>query len=238
MSINLLFIILHVLILGCCWPCTVFTPRVVSTAVARYNFAARDMRELSLREGDIVKIYSKIGGDQGWWKGEANGRVIKQVIDLKLSFKYHNISNINCHYFPVFHSDWMVPLYVCRWGGGAVKLWGQRSSNKIHSPLRGLWFPWQHLMEVFFAGNIFYNEYLYFCRLSSCTNMFFPPPFSECLCDVCEENCSESVRSQRWEEETEQSRTLPWSGQRTSMALSLYRNTCKVRWGIMGGGDI
>uniref|UniRef100_A0A672KSJ3 Vav guanine nucleotide exchange factor 2 n=1 Tax=Sinocyclocheilus grahami TaxID=75366 RepID=A0A672KSJ3_SINGR len=48
---------------------------VVSTAVARYNFAARDMRELSLREGDIVKIYSKIGGDQGWWKGEANGRI-------------------------------------------------------------------------------------------------------------------------------------------------------------------
>uniref|UniRef100_A0A8C4GM30 Guanine nucleotide exchange factor VAV2 n=1 Tax=Dicentrarchus labrax TaxID=13489 RepID=A0A8C4GM30_DICLA len=56
---------------------SVFTPRVVSTAVARYNFAARDMRELSLREGDIVKIYSKIGGDQGWWKGEANGRVSK-----------------------------------------------------------------------------------------------------------------------------------------------------------------
>uniref|UniRef100_A0A674N680 Vav guanine nucleotide exchange factor 2 n=1 Tax=Takifugu rubripes TaxID=31033 RepID=A0A674N680_TAKRU len=53
----------------------VFTPRVVSTAVARYNFAARDMRELSLREGDMVRIYSKIGGDQGWWKGEANGRI-------------------------------------------------------------------------------------------------------------------------------------------------------------------
>ncbi|XP_031433613.1 guanine nucleotide exchange factor VAV2 isoform X11 [Clupea harengus] len=53
----------------------VFTPRVVSSAVARYNFAARDMRELSLREGDVVKIYSKIGGDQGWWKGEANGRI-------------------------------------------------------------------------------------------------------------------------------------------------------------------
>uniref|UniRef100_A0A3B3S6D4 Vav guanine nucleotide exchange factor 2 n=1 Tax=Paramormyrops kingsleyae TaxID=1676925 RepID=A0A3B3S6D4_9TELE len=53
----------------------VFTPRVIGTAVARYNFAARDMRELSLREGDTVKIYNKIGGDQGWWKGEANGRV-------------------------------------------------------------------------------------------------------------------------------------------------------------------
>uniref|UniRef100_A0A7N6APA2 Vav 2 guanine nucleotide exchange factor n=1 Tax=Anabas testudineus TaxID=64144 RepID=A0A7N6APA2_ANATE len=50
-------------------------PSFLFTAVARYNFAARDMRELSLREGDIVKIYSKIGGDQGWWKGEANGRV-------------------------------------------------------------------------------------------------------------------------------------------------------------------
>ncbi|KAK6481031.1 guanine nucleotide exchange factor VAV2 isoform X6 [Huso huso] len=54
---------------------SVFTPKVIGTAVARYNFAARDMRELSLREGDVVKIYSKIGGDQGWWKGEANGRI-------------------------------------------------------------------------------------------------------------------------------------------------------------------
>ncbi|XP_015222470.1 guanine nucleotide exchange factor VAV2 isoform X2 [Lepisosteus oculatus] len=54
---------------------SVFTPRAIGTAVARYNFAARDMRELSLREGDVVKIYSKIGGDQGWWKGEANGRI-------------------------------------------------------------------------------------------------------------------------------------------------------------------
>uniref|UniRef100_A0A4W3IXW5 Vav guanine nucleotide exchange factor 2 n=1 Tax=Callorhinchus milii TaxID=7868 RepID=A0A4W3IXW5_CALMI len=54
---------------------SVFTPRPIAMATARYNFAARDMRELSLREGDTVKIYSKIGGDQGWWKGEANGRV-------------------------------------------------------------------------------------------------------------------------------------------------------------------
>ncbi|XP_030879000.1 guanine nucleotide exchange factor VAV2-like [Leptonychotes weddellii] len=59
----------------CPSPPTVFTPRVIGTAVARYNFAARDMRELSLREGDVVKIYSRIGGDQGWWKGEANGRI-------------------------------------------------------------------------------------------------------------------------------------------------------------------
>ncbi|XP_024907019.1 guanine nucleotide exchange factor VAV2 [Pteropus alecto] len=39
----------------------VLAPRVVGTAVARYNFAARDMRELSLREGDVVKIYSRMG---------------------------------------------------------------------------------------------------------------------------------------------------------------------------------
>lgn len=64
----------------------VFTPRVVSTAVARYNFAARDMRELSLREGDMVRIYSKIGGDQGWWKGEANGRVsVSRLLTLSSS---------------------------------------------------------------------------------------------------------------------------------------------------------
>uniref|UniRef100_A0A452IYZ3 Uncharacterized protein n=1 Tax=Gopherus agassizii TaxID=38772 RepID=A0A452IYZ3_9SAUR len=53
----------------------VVTPPAIGTAVARYNFAARDMRELSLREGDVVKIYSRIGGDQGWWKGETNGRI-------------------------------------------------------------------------------------------------------------------------------------------------------------------
>ncbi|XP_075435050.1 guanine nucleotide exchange factor VAV2 isoform X2 [Ascaphus truei] len=54
---------------------SVFTPRPIGTAIARYNFAARDMRELSLREGDVVRIYSRIGGDQGWWKGETNGRI-------------------------------------------------------------------------------------------------------------------------------------------------------------------
>ncbi|EPY87918.1 guanine nucleotide exchange factor VAV2 isoform 2, partial [Camelus ferus] len=58
----------------------VFTPRVIGTAVARYNFAARDMRELSLREGDVVKIYSRIGGDQGWWKGETNGRPVGEGV--------------------------------------------------------------------------------------------------------------------------------------------------------------
>ncbi|XP_014399705.1 PREDICTED: guanine nucleotide exchange factor VAV2 [Myotis brandtii] len=43
--------------------------------VARYNFAARDLRELSLREGDVVKIYSRIGGDQGWWRGDLSFQI-------------------------------------------------------------------------------------------------------------------------------------------------------------------
>uniref|UniRef100_A0A8C5CGA0 Vav guanine nucleotide exchange factor 1 n=1 Tax=Gadus morhua TaxID=8049 RepID=A0A8C5CGA0_GADMO len=41
---------------------------------ARYDFSARDRKELSLREGDTIKIISK-KGPSGWWKGEVYGRV-------------------------------------------------------------------------------------------------------------------------------------------------------------------
>uniref|UniRef100_A0AAZ3SJE5 Vav 3 guanine nucleotide exchange factor b n=1 Tax=Oncorhynchus tshawytscha TaxID=74940 RepID=A0AAZ3SJE5_ONCTS len=51
----------------------VFSPRVVGIALARYDFSSRDTRELSLQEGDLVKIYTKMAN--GWWKGEVNGRV-------------------------------------------------------------------------------------------------------------------------------------------------------------------
>lgn len=53
---------------------TVFNPRVMGVAIARYDFSSRDTRELSLQEGDVVKIYSKTGAN-GWWRGEVNGRV-------------------------------------------------------------------------------------------------------------------------------------------------------------------
>nr|XP_020478410.1 proto-oncogene vav [Monopterus albus] len=43
-------------------------------ARARYDFSARDRTELSLREGDTIKILSK-KGQSGWWKGEVYGRV-------------------------------------------------------------------------------------------------------------------------------------------------------------------
>uniref|UniRef100_A0AAQ6AA61 Vav 3 guanine nucleotide exchange factor b n=1 Tax=Amphiprion ocellaris TaxID=80972 RepID=A0AAQ6AA61_AMPOC len=50
----------------------VFSPRVVGIAVARYDFCSRDTRELSLQQGDIIKIYTKMSN--GWWKGEVDGR--------------------------------------------------------------------------------------------------------------------------------------------------------------------
>ncbi|XP_055008064.1 guanine nucleotide exchange factor VAV3-like isoform X2 [Boleophthalmus pectinirostris] len=52
---------------------TVFCPRVVGIAVARYNFCSRDIRELSLLQGDYIKIFTKMSN--GWWKGEVDGRV-------------------------------------------------------------------------------------------------------------------------------------------------------------------
>ncbi|KAJ8264176.1 hypothetical protein GJAV_G00146070 [Gymnothorax javanicus] len=48
--------------------------RYFGTARARYDFSARDRTELSLREGDTVKIISK-KDPNGWWKGEVYGRV-------------------------------------------------------------------------------------------------------------------------------------------------------------------
>uniref|UniRef100_A0A5F8H3V2 Vav guanine nucleotide exchange factor 3 n=1 Tax=Monodelphis domestica TaxID=13616 RepID=A0A5F8H3V2_MONDO len=53
---------------------SVLSPKVLGIAIARYDFCARDMRELSLSKGDMVKIYTKMSVN-GWWRGEANGRV-------------------------------------------------------------------------------------------------------------------------------------------------------------------
>uniref|UniRef100_A0AAX7SYA9 Osteoclast-stimulating factor 1 n=1 Tax=Astatotilapia calliptera TaxID=8154 RepID=A0AAX7SYA9_ASTCA len=47
---------------------------IFGVARARYDFSARDRSELSLREGDTIKILSK-KGHSGWWKGEVYGRV-------------------------------------------------------------------------------------------------------------------------------------------------------------------
>ncbi|KAG8555981.1 hypothetical protein GDO81_017888 [Engystomops pustulosus] len=52
------------------------SPKILGIAIARYDFCARDMRELSLFKGDVVKIYTK-SGTNGWWRGESNGKVQK-----------------------------------------------------------------------------------------------------------------------------------------------------------------
>ncbi|XP_061776874.1 guanine nucleotide exchange factor VAV3-like isoform X1 [Nerophis ophidion] len=52
---------------------SVFCPRVVSVAVARYDFHSRDTWELPLLQGDVVQIHTKTSN--GWWKGEVGGRV-------------------------------------------------------------------------------------------------------------------------------------------------------------------
>ncbi|KAI1236628.1 hypothetical protein IHE44_0014881 [Lamprotornis superbus] len=46
----------------------VLSPKVIGIAIARYDFCARDMRELSLIKGDVVKIYTKMSAN-GWWRG-------------------------------------------------------------------------------------------------------------------------------------------------------------------------
>lgn len=55
-------------------PCTAGSTKYFGTAKARYDFCARDRSELSLKEGDIIKILNK-KGQQGWWRGEIYGRV-------------------------------------------------------------------------------------------------------------------------------------------------------------------
>ncbi|XP_023577467.1 guanine nucleotide exchange factor VAV3 [Octodon degus] len=53
---------------------SLLSPKVLGIAIARYDFCARDMRELSLLKGDVVKIYTKMSAN-GWWRGEVDGRV-------------------------------------------------------------------------------------------------------------------------------------------------------------------
>lgn len=53
---------------------TAGSTKYFGTAKARYDFCARDRSELSLKEGDIIKILNK-KGQQGWWRGEIYGRI-------------------------------------------------------------------------------------------------------------------------------------------------------------------
>uniref|UniRef100_A0A669BBI1 Vav 3 guanine nucleotide exchange factor b n=1 Tax=Oreochromis niloticus TaxID=8128 RepID=A0A669BBI1_ORENI len=46
---------------------------MVGYAIARYDFCSRDTRELSLQQGDVITIYTKM--PNGWWKGVVGDRV-------------------------------------------------------------------------------------------------------------------------------------------------------------------
>lgn len=54
-------------------------------AVALFDFAARSDRELSLKKGDTVTLYSQVSND--WWKGAFNGHeglIPDKYISLKI----------------------------------------------------------------------------------------------------------------------------------------------------------
>ncbi|XP_056913879.1 guanine nucleotide exchange factor VAV3-like isoform X5 [Takifugu flavidus] len=80
---------------------SVFSPRVMAVAVARYDFASRDTQELSLLKGDIIRVYTKL--PNGWWKGEVDGRV-----GLSLHPLHRTI-------FPFCCDDhlWLMKLKIC-----------------------------------------------------------------------------------------------------------------------------
>uniref|UniRef100_A0A3Q1BXV5 Vav guanine nucleotide exchange factor 3 n=1 Tax=Amphiprion ocellaris TaxID=80972 RepID=A0A3Q1BXV5_AMPOC len=76
-----------------------FTPKVIGVAIARYDFSSRDTRELSLQEGDVVKIYTKSGAN-GWWRGEVNGRV--NIFVSKYLEGTVEIFSLVCHLLLIF----------------------------------------------------------------------------------------------------------------------------------------
>lgn len=54
-------------------------------AVALFDFVARSDRELSLKKGDTVTLYSQVSND--WWKGAMNGHeglIPDKYISLKI----------------------------------------------------------------------------------------------------------------------------------------------------------
>lgn len=88
---------------------SVFSPRVVGIAVARYDFCSRDTRELSLLQGDIIRIYTKMSN--GWWKGEIDGRVgLLWDPVITANFCTHFISSLPCCFCIKYIQHTVVPI--------------------------------------------------------------------------------------------------------------------------------
>ncbi|KAK7108261.1 SH3 domain-containing kinase-binding protein 1-like isoform X5 [Littorina saxatilis] len=47
----------------------------VERAVVRYSYAAEQPDEISLKEGEVIRILDKHLEDEGWWRGEVHGKV-------------------------------------------------------------------------------------------------------------------------------------------------------------------
>lgn len=97
--------------------------RSFGVARARYDFSARDRSELSLREGDTIKILSK-KGHSGWWKGEVYGRVRARK-KCKKNFFY---------LFAVFLSDLHCSC-VSRWGSFQPTMWRRITLTTADVPM-------------------------------------------------------------------------------------------------------
>ncbi|ESN92034.1 hypothetical protein HELRODRAFT_90064, partial [Helobdella robusta] len=48
---------------------------IIGYCQANYDYTATEACQLSLKQGDLVAILSKVGGARGWWKGRLNGKV-------------------------------------------------------------------------------------------------------------------------------------------------------------------
>ncbi|KAK7108258.1 hypothetical protein V1264_016025 [Littorina saxatilis] len=47
----------------------------IERAVVRYSYAAEQPDEISLKEGEVIRILDKHLEDEGWWRGEVHGKV-------------------------------------------------------------------------------------------------------------------------------------------------------------------
>lgn len=95
--------------------------RSFGVARARYDFSARDRSELSLREGDTIKILSK-KGHSGWWKGEVYGRVRRSSPQPHAENQKHNKQN-RCCFEDVFVPNLLALLFSDRWDCSQPTTW-------------------------------------------------------------------------------------------------------------------
>ncbi|XP_076444847.1 SH3 domain-containing kinase-binding protein 1-like isoform X2 [Babylonia areolata] len=47
----------------------------IERAMVRYSYVAEQPDELSLKEGEVIRVLDQHLEDEGWWKGEVNGKV-------------------------------------------------------------------------------------------------------------------------------------------------------------------